>query len=60
MKITNKVVKATFFTGGNGGISARISLPPSWLRTLKVTEVEREVNISFDEKNERIIVEKKK
>lgn len=60
MKKTSKVVKTTFFTGGSGGLSARISLPPSWLKILKVSQDEREVNISIDEKNERIIVEKKK
>jgi len=43
-------------TAGNGGITARVILPITWIRKMGITQENREIKTTFDGK--KIIIEK--
>ncbi|WP_147465999.1 AbrB/MazE/SpoVT family DNA-binding domain-containing protein [Fusobacterium gonidiaformans] len=49
--------KLLFHKSGNGK-ACKINIPMPWMRKMKMNEDEREVEISFDEENKKIIIEK--
>lgn len=53
-------LKISFFKGGSGSISAKASIPKSWLDILKINQDEREIELILDEENQQIILKKKK
>lgn len=55
----SKINKITLAKAGNGAISPKVSIPWKWIQGIGITEEEREVEISFDEKNKKIIITKK-
>lgn len=55
-----RILKISFAKGGSGSVSPRTTIPKSWLDVLKITQEEREIELVFDEKNEQIILKKKK
>lgn len=55
-----RILKISFAKGGSGSVSPRTTIPKSWLDVLKITQDEREIELVFDEKNEQIIIRKKK
>ncbi len=52
-------VKVSFGKAGNG-IGAKISLPVPWLKKMGIVQEDREVDMSFDEDTQQIIISKKK
>lgn len=50
----------SFYKSGSGSISAKLTLPKSFLDKLKVTQEERTVEVTLDEENQEIIIRKKK
>lgn len=54
-----RILKITFGKSGNGGINPRLSIPKSFLDKLNITQEEREVKISLDEENSKIVITKK-
>ena len=48
--------KITFNTSGSGSKSARLTIPVALLELLKITESEREVEMTY--KNGKLIIEK--
>ena len=54
-----RTLKITFGKSGNGGINPRLSIPKSFLDKLNITQEEREVKISLDEENSKIVITKK-
>lgn len=50
--------KITFNRSGNGSKSGRLTIPVAFLEALKLTESEREVNITL--KDGKLIIEKNK
>lgn len=55
----SKINKITLAKAGNGAISPKLSIPWKWIQGIEITEEEREVKISYDEKKKRIIITKK-
>lgn len=53
-------LNVSFYKSGAGSISAKLNLPKSFLDKLKVTQEERTVEVTLDEKNQEIIICKKK
>lgn len=54
-----RILKITFGKSGNGGINPKLSIPKSFLDKLNITQEEREVKISLDEENSKIVITKK-
>lgn len=54
-----RILKITFGKSGNGGVNPRLSIPKSFLDKLNITQEEREVKISLDEENSKIVITKK-
>lgn len=54
-----RILKITFGKSGNGGINPRLSIPKSFLDKLNITQEEREIKLSLDEENSKIIITKK-
>lgn len=54
-----KINNVSLVKSGKGNITPRISIPHSWLKKIGITEKEREVLLTFDEKGKKIIIEKK-
>ena len=50
--------KITFNKSGSGSKSARLTIPAALIELMKITEEEREVEITFE--NGKLIVEKSK
>lgn len=50
--------KITFSKSGSGSKSARLTIPVALIELMKITEEEREVEITFE--NGKLIVEKSK
>lgn len=57
--VKTKVNKITLAKAGNGAISPKLSVPWKWLQSIGITEDERDIELSFDEENKKIILEKK-
>lgn len=55
-----RVLKVSFFKSGSGSISPKLNIPKSFLDKIGVTQEDREIEITIDEKNSKIIIEKKK
>lgn len=53
-----KTNKITLAKAGNGAISPKLSIPWKWLQDIGITEEEREVEISFNERTKKIIIKK--
>lgn len=53
-------LKISFFKGGSGSISAKTSIPKTWLDVLKITQDERDIELILDVEKEQIILKKKK
>lgn len=54
-----RILKITFGKSGNGGINPRVSIPKSFLDKMKVTQEEREIEMTFDEEKMTITIAKK-
>lgn len=54
-----RILKITFGKSGNGGVNPKLSIPKSFLDKLNITQEEREVKISLDEENSKIVITKK-
>lgn len=54
-----RILKITFGKSGNGGINPRLSIPKTFLDKLNITPEDREIKLSLDEENARIIITKK-
>lgn len=54
-----RILKITFGKSGNGGINPRVSIPKSFLDKMKVTQEEREIEMTFDEEKMIITIAKK-
>lgn len=54
-----RILKITFGKSGNGGINPRLSIPKTFLDKLNITPEDREIKLSLDEENTRIIITKK-
>lgn len=52
-------LKVIFGKDGRGATNTKITLPISWLKLMGVSQEDREVNLKYDEKDKRIIIEKK-
>lgn len=52
-------LKVIFCKDGRGATNTKITLPISWLKLMGVSQEDREVNLKYDEKDKRIIIEKK-
>ena len=52
-------VKISFGKSGNG-IGAKLTMPIPFLRKLGITQEEREVEVLYDEENQRVIIQKRK
>lgn len=55
-----RVLKVSFFKSGSGSISPKLNIPKSFLDKIGVTQENREIEITIDEKTSKIIIEKKK
>ncbi|WP_147384118.1 AbrB/MazE/SpoVT family DNA-binding domain-containing protein [Fusobacterium pseudoperiodonticum] len=55
-----RVLKVSFFKSGSGSISPKLNIPKSFLDKIGVTQEDREIEITIDEKTSKIIIEKKK
>ncbi len=55
-----RVLKVSFFKSGSGSISPKLNIPKSFLDRIGVTQEDREIEITIDEKTSKIIIEKKK
>ncbi|SKA10863.1 hypothetical protein SAMN02745174_02568 [Cetobacterium ceti] len=49
-----------FSKSGTGGLYARVSIPCKWLNLLEIDQEEKQVIVSFNEKEKKITIEKKK
>ena len=54
-----RILKVTFGKSGNGGVNPKLSIPKSFLDKLNITQEEREIKLSLDEKNSKITITKK-
>lgn len=50
--------KILWSKGGSGSDTTRITLPVAWIRKMGITNDLREVEISFDENTNKIIIQK--
>ncbi len=48
-----------FFKGGSGSISAKASIPKTWLDKLNITQEEKNIELILDEENQQIILKKR-
>ncbi len=48
--------KILFHKGGTGAVSARVTIPPEFLELMKITEDDRDVEITFQDG--KLIIEK--
>jgi hypothetical protein len=55
-----RVLKVSFFKSGSGSVSPKLNIPKSFLDKIGVTQEDREIEITIDEKTSKIIIEKKK
>lgn len=55
-----RVLKVSFFKSGSGSISPKLNIPKSFLDKIGVTQEDREIEITIDEKTSKIIIEKKR
>ena len=55
-----KEAKVMFSKSGSGGLYARVSISCKWLNLLEINQEEKEIVVSIDEKENKIIIEKKK
>lgn len=54
-----RILKVSYARAGNGK-GAKLSLPAKMLRLIEVSEEEREIELSYDEKKKVLIIAKKK
>ncbi len=52
-------LKVIFGKDGRGSTNTKITLPISWLKSMGISPEDREVNLKYDEKDKKIIIEKK-
>ena len=52
-------LKILFGKSGNGYISPRICLPIDWIKKMGISQENREVTVTYDEKSKEIIIKKK-
>lgn len=50
----------SFYKSGSGGVSTRLAIPKKWADELELTPDDRELEVSLDKENKRIIIEKSK
>lgn len=60
MKDVTLKKKVSFNKSGTGGITPKLNLNNSWLDDMGVTEDEKEVILTYDELEKKIIIEKEK
>lgn len=53
-----KVLKISFTKSGAGSVTNRITLPTTWIRSMGITESDREVDVTLEDG--KIIISKKK
>ncbi len=58
MEVRN--VKIMFNKDGHGSDTTKISLPIKWIRDMGISPNDREVDLKYDEKTKKIIIEKSK
>lgn len=54
-----RILKISFMKGGSGSTSSRITLPITWIKKMGLEVENREVEVSFDEKNNTILIKPK-
>lgn len=57
-ELNQKVLKVNFNKGGNAGYSAKVTLPITWVRQLGLDQDNRDIKVTFLEKEGKIIIEK--
>lgn len=58
--LQEKISKVNFNRGGNGGESAKLTLPATWFRQMGLNDDDRNIKVIFLEKESKIIIEKNK
>lgn len=51
-----RTLKISFIKSGSGSTSSRITLPITWIKKMGLEVNNREVQVSFDEKNNSILI----
>lgn len=51
-------LKVIFTKSGSGSVMNRITLPTVWIREMGLTEDDKNVTVTFDNINNKIIIEK--
>ncbi len=51
-------LKLSFYKSGAGSISARLAIPKKWADELELTPDDRELEVTLDKENKKIIIEK--
>ncbi len=49
--MNRRTLKVIFAKDGKGNVTPKISLPISWLRDMGITDIERGIDLEYDEKN---------
>ncbi|MBC2856833.1 hypothetical protein H3N56_10310 [Cetobacterium sp. 2A] len=52
-------IKIMFSETSNGYVNARVSLPLSWLKDMKVTQDDRETEMTYSPRTKKITIRKK-
>jgi len=52
--------KVIFAKDGRGGYTPKISIPISWLRDMGISDIERGIELQYDEEKQEIIIRKQK
>lgn len=62
MAIENRKLKAIVAkaggTAGKGSLNYKMTIPSKWANELGITKKDRDLKVSFDEKNKKIIIKK--
>lgn len=58
--LKEKISKVNFNPGGNGGESAKVTLPITWIRQLGLDQDNRDIKVTFLEREGKIVIEKNK
>lgn len=56
----SRKLNISFSKSGSGSINAKLSVPKTWLDKLEITPEEREIELTLDEENKKLILEKLK
>lgn len=55
-----RIGKVIFAKDGRGGVTPKVSIPISWLRDMGITDIDREIDLKYDEEKKEFIIQKKK